>query len=373
MTSQIQHAQRIRALVDNFFRDNRKWGYNAALRDFLVTEYGFTVLGYGYFSIVILHPENNDLVIKVTAGGDRAHLDDGYMDFVAACMRAPKSKHLPEFHAALVGKQCAVTVMKRYRPVNPHTDARYGFESDRVLSAFRFADGVMDAGMEYVISVCGRATDLHDENYMWDVDQDCVVVTDPYSNRNRIKNEHRVERYIDKQGRLTVDVQVEHLHEPYKQSLVKLKAVDLNSWFKEVQKQPVAPFRVNVLQPAHAWLPEHLLQILTRKVQAREEEPASDKRAFVDRTGKEPTFREQAEDRMLRPDAVMHDLAQQMGIPGALLPGQGSRRVHPARSTIAKAVGREAHCVILDTRGALEWPADRLYVHDPCAKHVVAS
>lgn len=220
MTTQMQHAVRVQMMVDQFMQDHEARGYNSRLQRFLEEDCGYKVLGGGYFSIVVRHPEHPDLVIKVNVGcGEddtfgEGPCGDGYMDFVAACMRAPKSKHLPEFHAAIVGKRCAVVIMRRYQPYEAHAlDALQKFAADSVVDLFNGGMPLLhDPGIQYVLDVMGPANDLHRANYMWDDCNQCVVVTDPYKFRAPGPRD-RVERYLEN-GKVVVDVQVQRVEEP---------------------------------------------------------------------------------------------------------------------------------------------------------------
>lgn len=209
MTTQLQHAQRLKVQLDSWLVDNTVGNHKVHI---FCDDFGYKLLGSGAFSTVIQHPENPDLVIKLTVGsGPGLFKEDGYIDYVIACMKAPKSKYLPEFHAAVVGKRCAVVVMRKYRKADRHVKGLTRFVPHE-LAEFKYPTHGQeqlptngDAGIKYVVSQLGYATDLHSANYMYDPDNDCIVATDPYASRDASKID--VDRYIGKHGAIVVEVE----------------------------------------------------------------------------------------------------------------------------------------------------------------------
>lgn len=209
MTTQLQHAQRLKVQLDSWLADNKVGNHKVHI---FCDDFGYKLIGNGAFSTVIQHPENPDLVIKLTVGsGPGLFKEDGYIDYVIACMKAPKSKYLPEFHAAVVGKRCAVVVMRKYRNASGHVKGLTRYvphdlaEFKYPCSGQRHLPTNEDAGIKYVVSQMGYATDLHSANYMYDPDNDCIVATDPYASRDASKID--LDRYIGKHGAIIVEVE----------------------------------------------------------------------------------------------------------------------------------------------------------------------
>lgn len=213
MTSQVQHAQRIVAMVDSFMADKSATGGNCLHITRMRELFGFNTLGEGNFGFAIQHPSNPDLAIKVVLGDPcystdrKLQLCCGYIDYVAVCMAAPKSKHIPEFHAAVVGKTCAVVVMKKYRR---SSDA--GWHAQEAFG--EIVRDISDPGLDFVKAKLGRFNDVHSGNYMWDSDTQEFVITDPYAIMGNSKAP--CERWIGKDGVITVDVEFGNV-EPDKQ------------------------------------------------------------------------------------------------------------------------------------------------------------
>ncbi len=215
MTTQMQHAQRLKVQLDSWLVENAVGNRRVSI---FCDDFGYKLLGSGAFSTVIQHPENPDLVIKLTVGsGPGLFKEDGYIDYVIACMKAPKSKYLPEFHAAVVGKRCAVVVMRKYSNAAGHVKGLTRYVPHE-LAEFKYPCSGQwhlptneDAGIKYVVSQLGYATDLHSENYMYDPDNDCIVATDPYASRDASKID--VDRYIGKHGAIVVEVEQRPLPE----------------------------------------------------------------------------------------------------------------------------------------------------------------
>ncbi|AUZ94730.1 hypothetical protein HOR96_gp04 [Agrobacterium phage Atu_ph02] len=369
MTTQLQHADRIRHMVDWFMQDVTPTGRNPKLQNYLEDVCGFGVLGVGNFSIVIKHPENPDLVIKITVGDltgmGSDHMDDGYLDYVIACMRQPKSKYLPEFHAAVVGKKCVVIVMRRYRSAY---EARPGVDS---TARTAFLDGTAFAckcqSVRNVLDALGRANDLHEANYMYAPDEHCYVITDPYCTKRRVSVP--AERFIDKKGHVVIDVQVAppiadlYLQELRDAFLVPPEWMNFHAVNRHVQRGP------NMQQ-----LPRDAPAF--RKVFDKERQKwmvVDDKRAFVDRTGGGTAVRPQEEDQVLRERAEHDHPAQPVRVQGALLPEQGARRVQTARPAELESIGAKAVRQLADEAAKLAGFAPGLLLVDTASEHAMAA
>lgn len=387
MTTQMQHAVRVQMMVDQFMENHKARGYNTRLQRFLEEDCGYKFLGGGYFSIVVLHPENPDLVIKVNVGcGERGEFakgpcGDGYMDYVAACMRAPKSKHLPEFHAAVVGKNCAIVIMRRYQTYKPYTvssDKRS--VSNDVIEVFNGCYSKLnDPGIRYVLDVMGPASDLHNHNYMWDDCNQCVVITDPYTFRAPGQHD-RVERYLQN-GKVVVDVQLHRIEEPPAVARGAEALNDFNVFAQQmfrvdneaIRKIHEAALKVD-LDPApfvvhkgreveclnNSWLPNKV-------------EDDHNARSKVVADCEKPSLRDQEKDNVLHIRSKYDRPAQPVRVQGTLLPRQDARRLRTARTIKHGTVGREAGGIILDAGGPVERSPERLHVSDTSTKHDVAT
>lgn len=381
MTTQLQHADRIRYMVDWFMQDVVPTGRNPELQRYLEDVCGFGVLGVGNFSIVIKHPENADLVIKVTVGDMTGmgsdHMGDGYLDYVIACMRQPKSKYLPEFHAAVVGKKCVVIVMRRYLSAY---EARPQVDS---TARKAFLDGTAFAckcqSVRNVVDELGRANDLHEANYMYDPDEHCYVITDPYCTKRAVSVP--TERFIDKKGHVVVDVQV--VRQPDLHTLeigVEARIQAMRNWMLAPMPVLDAAMDFHAVN-RHVQRGPNMQQLpkdapAFRKVFDKERQKwvaISDKRAFVDRTGGGATLRPQEEDQVLRERAKHDHPAQPVRVQSALLPEQWARRVQTARAAELESIGAKAVRQLADEAAKLAGVAPRLLLVDTASEHAMAA
>lgn len=159
----------------------------------------FSYLGGGLYSKVVDNPFDPSTVIKI---GDRPR-SDGWVDYALHCMLHP-GKWKPRIYAMYLTKDIAVSVIKRYYAVNisqaePSITVR---ETSKSLTKLfgrynRFRMGLRQqrylidtadmASEEYKLG-CEVAEDLgvclddtHDNNWMYDEGEDCLIATDPSS------------------------------------------------------------------------------------------------------------------------------------------------------------------------------------------------
>lgn len=336
MTSQVQHAQRIVAMVDSYMDgkpSSTSMGGSLYVRD-ICERFGFSKLGDGNFGFAIKHPENPDLAIKVVLGCAQYHkadrkvqLSDGYMDYVAACMLAPKSKYLPEFHAAIVGKFCAVVVMKKYKNCYDGPDGGHGAECFRDI-----VRDIPDDGLDFVKGMLGRFSDVHTGNFMWCDDVKSFVVTDPYAEHGRSKAP--CERWIGKDGVLTVDVEFNHapsdrlnmhdIRKPDMPEFGRMRKMMLDQFMvpsrflRPVERMVDQEMQVRVEKQRHMHVKAMDFMVLDDHfdIEARNMHV---RRELVDHSEK-PTLRQQEKDHVLRLKSE-HDCGARIeGVSGALLP-----------------------------------------------------
>lgn len=166
----------------------RNSGWNGEIREKLERDFGWNFIGNGYFSAVMENPFDASSVIKVAFGVGTGPTGDGYMDYVAWCMRQQRtSTWMPKFYDARIFNKCAVVVMERL-------NKWAGYDHSDIIRTLR-GMGELNA----VETDLGMFNDIHDQNVM---ERDgALVITDPYSSRNA-RDSARVNNYVDKVGRV---------------------------------------------------------------------------------------------------------------------------------------------------------------------------
>lgn len=112
--------------------------------------------------------------------------------------------------------------------------------------------------------------------------------------------------------------------------------------------------------PHHRWLLEKV-------------EEVTHERAQVVADCEKPSLWKQEKDHVLHLRSKYDRPAQPLRVQGTLLPRQDARGLRTARTIKHGAVGRKAGGIVLDTRGALEWPPERLHAHDTSTQYDVAA
>lgn len=161
-------------------------------------EYGWDLLGKGFYGAVFDHPKQYDLVFKV--GTD---LDDGWLSYAAYCMRNwyPGSPLL-EVHEIAIFERCYVAIFERlenWRGV-PGITSTMLCDHRRVVEGTRgLFDGKYDDVAAAMRRELGTPYDLHQNNIMIRCGHE-IVWTDPYSRMDGSESYkhytrgHRVER-----------------------------------------------------------------------------------------------------------------------------------------------------------------------------------
>ena len=160
-------------------------------------------LGRGFYGEAWAH-EDSEYVLKISgpAGWGRRHYSGTHTDvldameyyvestprpdawpvFARHCMAHPH-KHLPTVHHVVQhNERMAWAVMKQYKDWNGITGSDLYHEFKAVLAGKRSAAAMpwmwplrqMTDGLHF-------AVDLHTGNVMWDADEGCLVITDPFS------------------------------------------------------------------------------------------------------------------------------------------------------------------------------------------------
>lgn len=137
-----------------------------------VNPYGFTMLGFGYFSMVVTHPAMPDIVFKV---GSCSHgvPNDGWPVYAGYCLfHDCKEDWMPKISALHIYPDMYVAAMERL-------DARHpGYTVSNNIVA-------RDANLEHKgLAACSKACgfydrDLHGDNIMWR--GETLVITDPFA------------------------------------------------------------------------------------------------------------------------------------------------------------------------------------------------
>lgn len=360
MPTQIQYAQQIAAMTESFMQGKTAEGGNYFLIRKIKEMFGWPIIDSGHFSLVMDHPADKDLVVKVVLGAQgwdkphgirrATHLVDGYLDFVATVMRGPRSKFLPEFHAAVVREKCAVVIMRRYVPSRnapawvdrePMYFMRDGFGKMR------------DAGLYNVVQCMGYANDLHPDNYMYDESNQCFVITDPYS-RNKGTTDTHVERWVGKDGVVNVDVQFApeplpitygdiRVHELKMPQLVVPKGVWDIAEMENAFLRPINHFaRRNAPKIQDQFMGRRADNIILDELQdlPAPAEEIQNVRTDLATGGKKPTLRQKEKDTVLRIKSKYDCGARIKGLPRTLLQRQRAWWVRGTWHTVIGRLGR---------------------------------
>lgn len=163
---------------------------------------GWHKLGNGFYGEAWQH-EDYEYVLKISgpAGWGSAHdsgtctsvyaamfqygedtpRHDAWPVFARHCMAHPH-KHLPTvYHFVQHNQRMAWAVLKKYARWNGVTESDFYHEVGRVLGGGRSAAWPWMWPLVQMADGLYVAVDLHKGNVMWDTDEDCLVITDPFS------------------------------------------------------------------------------------------------------------------------------------------------------------------------------------------------